>query len=115
MRARFLRGRAERRASWDALCVRCGLCCYAKDIRGRRVLTNWRAPCRFLEESTRLCAVYERRFRACAECRKMTIFHALFTSWLPATCGYVRRYRPRAAGVATLPATGRSERSVTEA
>jgi uncharacterized cysteine cluster protein YcgN (CxxCxxCC family) len=74
-------------------------------------------PCRFLDESTRMCTVYERRFQACGECRKMTIFHVLFTTWLPETCGYVRRYRQRyippflAAGSANIPSSGNIARS----
>jgi hypothetical protein len=89
-------GRAirARRARWDAICRRCGSCCYEKDRRGIAIVTNWRAPCRFLEESTRLCTVYDKRFRACPECRKLTIVHALFAPYLPSTCGYVRRFRP---------------------
>jgi uncharacterized cysteine cluster protein YcgN (CxxCxxCC family) len=84
---------AGRRARWDAICRKCGSCCYEKDRRGGAFVTNWRSPCRFLEESTRLCTVYEKRFSACHECRKMTIVHALFAPYLPATCGYVRRFR----------------------
>jgi uncharacterized cysteine cluster protein YcgN (CxxCxxCC family) len=84
----------SRRERWEALCLRCGLCCYKKEIRRGAVVTNFRAPCRYLDESTRMCTVYRMRFRTCAECRKMTIFHALFVSYLPETCGYVRRFRP---------------------
>jgi hypothetical protein len=84
----------ERRARWDAICRKCGSCCYEKDMGSGAVVTNWRAPCRFLDESTRLCTVYEKRFRACPECRKMTIAHALLAPYLPSTCGYVRRFRP---------------------
>jgi len=87
---RVLRGRQGR---WESLCARCGLCCYQKEIRGRTVITNWRVPCRFLDESTKKCTVYESRFEACADCRKMTLSHALFTTWLPESCGYVRKYR----------------------
>jgi uncharacterized protein len=83
-----------RRDRWEAICSGCGQCCYEKDRHRGRVVTNWRAPCRYLELSTRRCSVYEKRFRVCAQCRRMTIFHALFTPWLPPTCGYVRRFRP---------------------
>jgi uncharacterized cysteine cluster protein YcgN (CxxCxxCC family) len=82
-----------RRARWDAICRKCGSCCYEKDRRNGAIVTDWRAPCRFLEESTRLCMVYEKRFRACPECKKMTIVHALFAPYLPETCGYVRKFR----------------------
>ncbi len=82
---------------WEAICRGCGQCCYQKDRRRGTVVTDWRSPCRYLEVSTRRCSVYADRFRHCPECRRMTILHALFTPWLPADCGYVRRFRPRAA------------------
>ncbi len=82
------------REGWESVCLMCGLCCYEKEWRGRRIVTNYGAPCRFLDTRSRLCTVYDRRFQECAECRKMTIFHALFASYLPEGCGYVRRFRP---------------------
>ncbi len=85
---------ARVRARWESLCRRCGRCCYEKDERDGRVFTNYDSPCRYLDESTRLCTVYETRFIRCGDCKKMTIFHALFVSYLPAECGYVQKFRP---------------------
>jgi hypothetical protein len=82
------------RDKWEAVCRKCGRCCFEKDRRGGRVVTNWRAPCRFLDKDTRCCSVYAERFRVCPECRKMTVFHAFFAPWLPPECGYVRAFRP---------------------
>ncbi len=96
--ARLRRRHAERRARWEALCRRCGQCCYEKDVRGLTVVTNWARPCIHLDTATRLCTVYDRRFQACPQCRGMTVWHALFVRWLPPTCGYVRRYRPGLSG-----------------
>jgi uncharacterized cysteine cluster protein YcgN (CxxCxxCC family) len=79
---------------WEAICRRCGGCCYEKEIAGGKVLIDYRSPCRHLDASTGLCIVYDRRFRECRECRKMTIFHALFVSYLPNSCGYVQLFRP---------------------
>ena len=93
VRVRTLLGELPR-SRWEAICRKCGRCCYEKDRRGRRFVTNWRAPCRFLEESTHRCTVYESRFHACPECRRMTLFHALFAQYLPHECGYVERFRP---------------------
>ena len=81
------------RTTWESVCTQCGLCCYQKEWRRGKIVTNFQAPCRFLEESSRMCTVYDLRFRRCSECRKMTIFHALFASYLPEKCGYVRRFR----------------------
>jgi len=86
---------ARRRERWESLCARCGLCCYEKEKKGTSFVTDYRRPCRFLDKNTRRCTVYETRFTACAECRRMTIFHARFVRWLPETCGYVRRFRRR--------------------
>jgi uncharacterized protein len=89
----IVRGLAARKARWESICTQCGLCCYEKDIRGGRVIVRMDSPCRYLDVKTRLCRVYDRRFRVCAECRKMRRFHARFSRWLPQTCGYVRAYR----------------------
>jgi uncharacterized cysteine cluster protein YcgN (CxxCxxCC family) len=94
--AKLRAARLRRKTRWDALCRRCGLCCYEKEYRGNILVTTHR-PCPHLDVSSRLCTVYENRFDACARCRKMTILHALFVSWLPPTCGYVQHYRPRKA------------------
>jgi uncharacterized cysteine cluster protein YcgN (CxxCxxCC family) len=82
------------RERWEALCRRCGHCCYQKEIRGGRVLIDYDSPCMYLDESSGLCTVYETRFSRCGDCRRMTVFHAIFASYLPADCGYVRRFRP---------------------
>ena len=93
--ARMRAARMKRKARWDALCRRCGLCCYEKEYRGRAVVTNFSRPCPHLDLPSRQCAVYESRFETCAGCRKMTILHAMFVHWLPPTCGYVQHYRLR--------------------
>jgi uncharacterized cysteine cluster protein YcgN (CxxCxxCC family) len=93
--ARLREAAARRRARWDALCLRCGRCCYEKSVRGFTVVTNWNRPCPHLDAGTRLCTVYTARFETCTACRKMTLMHALFSRWLPPECGYVRRYRRR--------------------
>jgi uncharacterized protein len=113
-RARRLRD--ERRARWEGLCTHCGACCYEKDLRGRRVYTDFRRPCIHLNTVTHECTVYERRFDVCPLCKRMTIFHALFVSWLPESCGYVRHFRrrwlPRAPGAVTAGPRARREDNV---
>lgn len=84
---------AERRLRWESLCRQCGACCYRKEWRGAALVVRWDAPCRFLDTASMRCTVYERRFRACPDCRRMTLGHAFFTSWLPDSCGYVRAFR----------------------
>ena len=95
MIARLRARLAEHRHRWESLCRQCGACCYRKEWRGARLVVNWDAPCRYLDAAGRRCTVYERRFRMCPDCRRMTLYHALFTSWLPETCGYVNVFRRR--------------------
>jgi uncharacterized protein len=86
--------RARRRAEWDAICDRCGLCCYdRKRVFGKGVVILWRRPCPYLQISSGLCKVYSRRFSVCRDCRKVTIFHALFDRYMPESCAYVERFR----------------------
>lgn len=91
----FLRRcRWRKRKRWDSYCNRCGICCYEKkwDHRGRMYI-EYNAPCRFLDEEKKICTVFPRRFSLCADCSRVTIFHALFASYLPPSCGYVKRFR----------------------
>jgi uncharacterized protein len=97
MIARLRRAAAGRRARWEALCLRCGKCCYEKEIKGFSTVTNYRRPCLHLDTSTRLCTVYKDRLAVCPQCRRMTLRHALFVRWLPDGCGYVQRFRFRRA------------------
>jgi hypothetical protein len=91
--ARLRERLAGRRLRWESICRQCGACCYRKEWRGAALAVLWDAPCRFLDTSSMRCTVYERRFHACPDCRRMTLGHAFFTSWLPDTCGYVRAFR----------------------
>lgn len=92
---RFLRRRRWRkRKRWDSYCNRCGICCYEKkwDHRGRMYI-DFNTPCPFLDKEKNICTVFPRRFSLCADCSRVTLFHALFASYLPPSCGYVKRFR----------------------
>jgi uncharacterized protein len=54
---------------------------------------NTKRPCAYLSVETGLCMVYEKRFKVCPDCKKVTLSRARFSSLLPAECAYVRRYR----------------------
>ena len=81
---------------WESHCHLCGVCCYEKVRRhdGSWILDLSR-PCPWLDERTKLCRIYERRLKVYPRCRRVTIFVALFAAYLPPSCGYVRRFRPR--------------------
>ncbi len=78
---------------WEAICRRCGRCCYEKSRTPAGIIVCWDQPCEFLDTATALCRVYPDRFRRCPQCRKLTPFHALFSPYLPEDCGYVRAFR----------------------
>ena len=57
---------------WEALCDGCGKCCLNKiEIKGKIHFT--RACCRFLDCKTCLCKIYEHRFEAMDDCRKIDL------------------------------------------
>ena len=85
---------ARRQERWEALCRRCGLCCHLRRLTPSGLHVDTASPCRFLDPSTHLCTVYPQRFGVCPDCKKLTLLHALFSPYLPETCGYVETYRP---------------------
>ena len=73
---------------WELLCDGCGKCCLNKlDIRGHICFTN--ARCRFLDEETCLCKIYEHRFEKVSDCRDIDLKTVLSEpEILPKTCAY---------------------------
>ena len=86
--------RAWRNGSWDGICDCCGLCCYEREIdEFGNVAVDLSAPCEYLDEATRRCAVYENRFAEWGRCHRLTPCVALFGNHLPPSCAYVRTFR----------------------
>ena len=79
---------------WDAICKRCGLCCYERCRVAGGVRIDLERPCPYLDEKSKTCAVYDRRFESRASCSKVNLLHAIAGRWMPLTCGYVEKYRP---------------------
>ncbi|MDO4162353.1 MAG: YcgN family cysteine cluster protein [Pseudomonadota bacterium] len=75
-------------AEWEALCDGCGKCCLNKiEIKGKIKFTCVR--CRFLDSKSCLCQIYEHRFEAMDDCRKIDISAVREKPrWLPKTCAY---------------------------
>jgi len=75
---------------WESLCARCGLCCFEKieDDSGTIFFTS--RACRYLDISTRLCKVYERRFIINPECVALTPELVESLPWLHDDCAYRR-------------------------
>ena len=78
---------------WESYCHGCGLCCHEKSYQGLKTYINLATPCEFLGNDRR-CTVYARRFKACRDCSRLTLINAIFSTWLPDTCGYVVKFRP---------------------
>lgn len=76
------------KAEWELLCDGCGKCCLNKiDIRGKVCFTN--ARCRFLDEESCLCRIYEHRFERVDDCRDIDLQTVLEEpEILPKTCAY---------------------------
>ena len=74
---------------WEAICERCGRCCYEKyDYRGKVFYSK--TPCQHLDTSTRLCRIYERRLELRADCAQLTP-DLVRSGILPEDCPYVKK------------------------
>ncbi len=78
---------------WESYCNKCSLCCYEKIYKDGQCVINLDRPCIFLDTKKRECRVYENRFKRNPLCKKMTLWSALFSDYLPSSCGYVRKFR----------------------
>ena len=92
--AHVLREYMKWRGNWDALCSRCGLCCYSRSVSDTgEVVIELTSPCRYLDEETRLCRVFEDRLRIYSRCKRIHIGKVLFNRSMPPSCAYVRTFR----------------------
>ncbi len=80
---------------WENTCNRCGLCCHEKVIAGDSVVYNLDAPCPHFDTTTHQCRIYDDRLKMYQECRRVTRFTAMFSSYLPDTCAYVQEAKRR--------------------
>lgn len=74
---------------WDALCKRCGRCCFDKweDERGNITYTD--IACRYLDIVSRRCKIFPQRFTINPTCIKLTPELVPTLRWLPRDCGYI--------------------------
>ena len=78
---------------WEKICNNCGKCCYEKEFNGDIIFVNINTTCENLELCSNRCNIYMDRFKLNKDCRKVTIFTALFNPYLPGDCGYVQKFR----------------------
>jgi len=79
---------AKKLSNWEALCRRCGRCCFEKiEFEGEVYYTD--VPCEKLDLTTRLCTVYNDRTKARPGCVQLTP-SIVKRGILPADCPYVQ-------------------------
>jgi uncharacterized protein len=85
-----LLGRVYTDAAWEALCDRCGLCCY----ESRWTEVGWvhtSIPCSRLDDFDRTCRVYPNRFQAEESCIRVTP-SVVMSGMMPPCCAYLDEY-----------------------
>ncbi len=76
-------------AEWEALCRRCGRCCFEKRIEEDGTVVETDQACRYLDVVSRRCKVYHKRFEVEQECVRLDPQTVREAFWLPRDCGYV--------------------------
>lgn len=82
------------RLEWEALCRRCGECCFEKWIAEDGRIVPTRVACRYLDSNERTCKVYGSRFEVGEGCIALTPETLAELTWLPAGCGYLQLLQP---------------------
>jgi uncharacterized cysteine cluster protein YcgN (CxxCxxCC family) len=77
------------RKDWEAICRKCGRCCYEKVDLGGGVIRYTDEPCQYLDTKTNLCKVYENRHEAEPDCISLTEHLVRTLNWLPDECAYL--------------------------
>jgi uncharacterized cysteine cluster protein YcgN (CxxCxxCC family) len=79
--------------AWEAVCEKCGLCCFEKIESENGAIFFTQTPCRYLDIVTRQCKIYDRRFDIYPECVKLTPELVRSITWLHDECGYRKRLK----------------------
>ncbi len=81
------------REQWEAICKRCGSCCYEKVDLGAGSIVYTDEPCEHLDTETKLCKVYASRHEVEPDCISLTEHLVRHLSWLPENCAYTAYVR----------------------
>jgi len=76
------------RDQWEAICKKCGKCCYEKVDLGAGNIVYTDEPCKHLDTETKLCKVYRNRHEVEPDCISLTEQLVRCLSWLPEDCAY---------------------------
>lgn len=82
-----------KRDEWEAICHRCGRCCYEKVDLGGGVIRYLDEACQYLDTATNKCTVYHNRQEAEPDCISLTEEIVRSLNWLPEGCAYVEYLR----------------------
>ncbi len=88
------------RGEWEAICERCGRCCYEKYEYRDKIFYS-KAACRYLDLKNNSCKVYADRTRHQPECAQLTP-ELVRAGILPEDCPYVRRIKEESDSEAEL-------------
>jgi uncharacterized protein len=78
---------------WEAICDKCGKCCYEKVDLGAGEIVYTDEPCEHLDTGSNLCKVYRDRHEVVPECMSLTEHLVRKLKWLPEECAYVEHIR----------------------
>jgi uncharacterized protein len=81
------------RDEWEAICNKCGKCCYEKVDLGGGVIRYTDEPCEHLDTETKLCKIYHDRHEVEPDCISLTEELVRTLHWMPEDCAYVQRLR----------------------
>ncbi len=81
------------RDQWEAICKRCGRCCYEKVDLGGGMIHYTNEPCAHLDTETNLCKVYDKRGEVEPDCITLTEHLVRKLHWLPEECAYLEYVR----------------------
>lgn len=73
---------------WEAICRRCGKCCYEKVDLGGGIIRYTDEPCAYLDTESKLCKVYHNRGDVEPDCIALTEHLVRTLTWLPEDCAY---------------------------
>ncbi|MBL7005958.1 MAG: hypothetical protein ISR78_02625 [Spirochaetia bacterium] len=75
---------------WEKICSRCGMCCHEKTVSSGTAVYHVNSPCIMLDKKTNTCKVYDNRFTEIPRCQSVNLCKAMFASYLPPDCAYVK-------------------------
>lgn len=73
---------------WEAICRKCGKCCYEKVDLGGGIIRYTDEPCAHLDTESKLCKVYHNRGDVEPDCITLTEHLVRTLTWLPEDCAY---------------------------